>query len=1319
RAIYYSSDQDERDDPTSKGVGSSSRTPIAKAVTAREIFNSDEELHKAPESSLHRRHSSLHRGIIVVQDIGPDKESVCHDSYESVSDNSDDEIIPETQEQIENWSDSAGEMGYVSPRNLKKTFSPITPNSPFTGFSPAVIQPAVPPSRSRSLKGLGILATSQSNEDLVPDEVTEASPAKGSSKEQPVRSMSDDKEVIEISSDDEEKEYFDLGLPEPTPRAKRKAAAPAPAKPKSKAIAKTKEADVPSTPSTPLSKGKSKRTVGPVTPTSPSGKAMSRVAKSRFLEHYAKELFDDLNENVFNHILDGCELIWSKLLLSTAGKAFMRKERDENGTVIHTADGSVAVSLTIELSTKVVDSEERVRNTLSHEMCHLSTWIADGPNQPDHGSAWKKWTNKVTRYRSDIEISSIDITKQGCGLCRSVLKPLFETNAKPKSAWQEFMKQNLKTIKSQNPGISQSSAMQLLAEMWKQSKADASSTPGGSDAMDDIVAGLGKLNCKGLRVARVLMPRQPPPTSIMGDDITAASVRSKIRITVQKGSLLYSFRELFYTPNTFIRLTVDDDKSQVFQTSVVKGDEPRWNEHFDIYVNPKSQLKFETFDTKKKGVMDNGGRVGSVVVSLWNIVELAGDLEFPDFAVQHRKYDLYKDEVDKMDSWTGSLSFFVSPSFAPPVSSPGASNKGSRLVRVTFVKGDTLLLKLVYDPDPYLVASVDGKLVHTTTVREKTSDPEWDEWFEQDITPYSRIALNVYDRKKAGSPEGYELGSTTFRLADVVPRLEGDFTITKHVVKLRKPDGKGGGNITMFISPGLGETAETEKPIAADIIEQSPQAAPGSLPAETSTDPVPAAGPPRMDSATAGATMTTAPASPPAIPPRRASGQSISSLAQSITDLRVNSAESASTANASPPPSQASNPVPPLPSRPHSSSSLPAVLHQGFVQSPVSEKNNRMSLGSINFPTPFQDPLGPLPEGWETKWTSDGMQYFIDHNTRSTTWDDPRVPALKEEPDELIQVTQQESTVAVIDESRPNVVKTHKSRMTSLKWTLKAVSKLKEGANPPTIVDVTPLIEALGERVALGGSCDIYKGRMRGNGLVAIKRPRVMEISVDVLQRFNAEADTWSRLRSPKILRLLGTYQIDNYIHLVAPWCEYGDALRYVQKHPDMPYNSRKRLLYDIADGLAYLHRKNIVHGDLKLGNVMLDETMTGMLCDFGLSKMFDGHTVEAMKGGGTYRWTAPEVHNNGPKTSSSDMYAYSMCIVELLTGQPPFAEIETVGAVILQIIKGVRPPQTPESSPDGISYTPIWKMAQLLWSPYPANRPRAQEVIHTLLKMD
>lgn len=72
--------------------------------------------------------------------------------------------------------------------------------------------------------------------------------------------------------------------------------------------------------------------------------------------------------------------------------------------------------------------------------------------------------------------------------------------------------------------------------------------------------------------------------------------------------------------------------------------------------------------------------------------------------------------------------------------------------------------------------------------------------------------------------------------------------------------------------------------------------------------------------------------------------------------------------------------------------------------------------------------------------------------------------------------------------------------MTSLKWALQAVSLLKEGVLPPTIVDISAQIESLGDAVAFGGSCDLYKGMMRGKGAVAIKRPRVMDVDPVVLR---------------------------------------------------------------------------------------------------------------------------------------------------------------------------------------------------------------------------
>lgn len=95
-----------------------------------------------------------------------------------------------------------------------------------------------------------------------------------------------------------------------------------------------------------------------------------------------------------------------------------------------------------------------------------------------------------------------------------------------------------------------------------------------------------------------------------------------------------------------------------------------------------------------------------------------------------------------------------------------------------------------------------------------------------------------------------------------------------------------------------------------------------------------------------------------------------------------------------------------------SNPSLQSILGQGFAMSPASDRSSMKSFGTIEStpPPPYQDPLGPLPDGWEANWTSEGVQYFIDHNTKTTTWNDPRVPALKEEPEDMEETTRTETT---------------------------------------------------------------------------------------------------------------------------------------------------------------------------------------------------------------------------------------------------------------------------------------------------------------------
>ena len=59
----------------------------------------------------------------------------------------------------------------------------------------------------------------------------------------------------------------------------------------------------------------------------------------------------------------------------------------------------------IELSSKVLDSYDRLRKTLAHELCHAAAWIIDHEAQPPHGKTFFKWGMRVKRRFPDLEIT--------------------------------------------------------------------------------------------------------------------------------------------------------------------------------------------------------------------------------------------------------------------------------------------------------------------------------------------------------------------------------------------------------------------------------------------------------------------------------------------------------------------------------------------------------------------------------------------------------------------------------------------------------------------------------------------------------------------------------------------------------------------------------------------------------------------------------------------------------------------------------------------------------------------------------------------------
>ncbi|KAL5498631.1 hypothetical protein ACEPAH_1986 [Sanghuangporus vaninii] len=229
-----------------------------------------------------------------------------------------------------------------------------------------------------------------------------------------------------------------------------------------------------------------------------------------------------------------------------------------------------------------------------------------------------------------------------------------------------------------------------------------------------------------------------------------------------------------------------------------------------------------------------------------------------------------------------------------------------------------------------------------------------------------------------------------------------------------------------------------------------------------------------------------------------------------------------------------------------------------------------------------------------------------------------------------------------------------------------------------------------------GGYSDIVNGYCTGpDGIdykVAVKRLRlhVME-DRDFQKKLTKELYIWSKLNNRRILPLDGFFLEDNnYPSLVSRWMENGTVLKYLEAHPDADL---LRLVIGIAEGITYLHLNRIVHSDIKPDNVLISESGGPLLCDFGVSRM-----VVASR----------SFNFSSSLTGASDVWAFGMTALSILTRKVPYHHISNDIQVITAITKGLLPTTPPDTHGWPIKNQILWKMCTFCWKPV-ANRRSIQ----------
>lgn len=216
----------------------------------------------------------------------------------------------------------------------------------------------------------------------------------------------------------------------------------------------------------------------------------------------SQRLYQLFNTECFDSCLpQDFDISWNVRLTKTAGLCHSRRYKDRHGIEVR--------SSRIELSTKVVDSCDRLRDTLIHEMCHAASWIISG-YRDGHGPLWKTWANKAmvrfpelpvigrchsyairTKYTYKCEkcgqcigrhSKSLDTDRKVCGKCHGRFQLVVnykgnkvneagDSAAKPPKTpnpFALFVKENYKVYKK--PGVSHGDVMKVLGDKFKEVK---------------------------------------------------------------------------------------------------------------------------------------------------------------------------------------------------------------------------------------------------------------------------------------------------------------------------------------------------------------------------------------------------------------------------------------------------------------------------------------------------------------------------------------------------------------------------------------------------------------------------------------------------------------------------------------------------------------------------------------------------------------------------------------------------------------------------------------------------------------------------------